>query len=143
MKKIFAFLICCALSVPSIAQMQSGGSDYVFCEAYDSDGDETEMLGHPNRINVMIVTTAFFGVLQSNLSYAEYNPMTGTLGQYITFDSYRGQRNGWHIYSWNGHVIYIRNDWSRIRVQLSFYQGNYCEYRRAKSDEDINDAATW
>ena len=143
MKKFVLCLFCCLVSLSANAQLQSGASDYLFTGVFDSDGDETEMPGHPNKINIMVVTTNFFGISQTNCSYGEYDLMTGNLRGYITLYSYRGVRNGWHIYSWNGNFVYIKNDWSKVRVQMTFYKGNYCEYRKMKRDEDINDAATW
>lgn len=143
MKKILVCFFSCFICLTVSAQLQSGGGDYIFTNAYDSDGNRTEMAGHPNKINILIVTSYFFGITQTSCSYGEYDLMTGNLRGYITLDSYRGVRNEWHIYSWNGTFIYIKNDWSKVRVQMSFYNGNFCEYRKMKRDEDINDAATW
>lgn len=143
MKQLILCVLCGFIGLTANAQLLSGSSDYVFTSVYDSDGDETEMPGHPNTINVMVVTSNFFGILQTSCSYAEYNLMTGNMSGYITFNEYRGVRYGWHIYSWNGSFVYIKNDWSKVRVQMSYYNGNFCEYRKKIPNEDINDAATW
>lgn len=143
MKHFVVSLLCCIVCLTANAQLQSGNSDYLFTGVYDSNGYETEMSGHPNKVNILVITTNFFGILQTACSYGEYNPMTGNIGGYLNLESYRGVRNGWHIYSWNGNFVYIKNDWSKVRVQMSFYNGNFCEYRRMIPNEDINDAATW
>lgn len=143
MKIIVVSFLCCLVCLTANAQLNSGGSDFLFTSAYDSDGDEIEMAGHPNRINIFVVTSNFFGIPQTSCSYGEYDLMTGELRGYISLDSYRGVRNGWHIYSWNGNFVYIKNDWSKVRVQMSYYNGSFCEYRKMKLNEDINDAATW
>ena len=143
MKKAIVFLTFWIAFLTTNAQLPTGVADYVFVTAYDSDGDEIELPGHPDKINISIVTTNFFGFSQSHCLYFEYDQFTGEVRGPITHDTYRGVRNGWHIYTWMSNQIFVKNDWSRVRVMLSFYEGNFCEYRKMEPDEDINDAATW
>ncbi|MBO5614150.1 MAG: hypothetical protein J5905_06555 [Prevotella sp.] len=139
MKKICVLIISLFVFEIASAQLLNGGGDFKFVAAYGSDGYETELPGHTNKVNVMIVTTNFFGVAQTSCSYAEYNLVTGMLGGYITFDNYIGKRNGWHVYSWNGNFIFVDDEFERIRVKMAFYNGKYCEYVRYNVNDDIDD----
>jgi hypothetical protein len=86
------------------------------------------MPGHPFKVFVAVVTTNFFGIVQSSCSYFEYDQMTGELGQPITLRNYMGIKNGWYVYNWYNSFVYIKTDLSRVRIQLGFYNGNYIEY---------------
>lgn len=142
-KLLFISLFLISILSTVSAQLPTGGGTYKFITAYDSDGNEIEDAVHPSKISVVVLTTNFFGIAQTGASYSEFNTATGMFSGNIIFDSYRGIKNGWFIYSWNGNVLYIRNDFSRIRVAMSWYNGNFYEYRKMLKDEDINDAATY
>lgn len=135
MKKIFCLFISCLLCVCVNAQLPNGAYDYKFVSAYDSNGNIVRLPGHPNKINIMVVSTAFFGITQTSCSYAEYNLATGELGDYINFNTFVGQNNGWLVYSWANNLILVKSDFSRVRVKMYYYNGCYCEYRLYDSDD--------
>ncbi|MBR0025337.1 MAG: hypothetical protein IJP59_12125 [Muribaculaceae bacterium] len=130
MKKfLFIILSCFTFALTSNAQAPNLATDYEFNTAYDSNGNEVEIPGHPSKIHILVVTSNFLGYVQSSCSYAEYNPITGLMNGHITF-SYAGMNNGWYVYVWNNNYVLIGSSLDTVRVQMNFYRGCYCEYTR-------------
>ncbi|MBQ6423377.1 MAG: hypothetical protein IJJ90_07510 [Prevotella sp.] len=128
MKTLFTLFLSCFIAAQADAQLLNFNYNYEFEGAYNSRGYEVEMPGHPFKVFVAVVTTNFFGIVQSSCSYFEYDQMTGELGQPITLRNYMGIKNGWYVYNWYNSFVYIKTDLSRVRIQLGFYNGNYIEY---------------
>lgn len=55
---------------------------------------------------------------------------------------YAGSDNGWyilrlHVPFYGENWLYVYLDFSRIRVSMSFYKGNYIQYRKFVEGEDV------
>ncbi len=83
---------------------------YYFVTNYDHNGEEMEVKGF-DKISVCVVTTGFFGIIQSGAFYS-YN-FAGQYQQSGTFD-YQGISDGWYVYSFYNQQLLISRDRERV-----------------------------
>lgn len=105
MKKLTLILICLiGFFCESKAQLPMGAlGTYYFVANYDQNGDEIDMKGF-NEINVQVVTTNFFGIVQSSAFYTYFfNGMSQSSGSF----EYKGVSNGWFIYTFYNQQLLI------------------------------------
>ena len=75
-------------------------------------------------------------------SYSQYNDMMGMWDAGNMILEYAGSDNGWyilrlHVPFYGENWLYVYLDFSRIRVSMSFYKGNYIQYRKFVEGEDV------
>lgn len=125
MKKIITSLALLAGATGANAQMSSGTyGPYEFVANYDHNGNYMDIKGFP-EIKLTVMTTAFFGVLQSDCFYSyDYFGSFQTSGSF----SYQGVSNGWYVYSFYNQQLLISLDGDTIRTTNPY--GGYAEYER-------------
>lgn len=136
MKKIILLLILFLSTFIAYSQ-SSGGGVYVLEQAYNSDGNKIVYNGAPRKVMVNVVS-----YFTTTASYSQYNDMVGMWDASSMIFEYAGPDNGWYIFRlhipfYGENWLYIYRDFSKIRVSMSFYEGNYIQYRKFVEGEDI------
>lgn len=130
MKKILIILtVIICFCENTHAQLLNFAANYKFEAAYDTDDDETQLQGVPPKINLVVCSSNFFGVFQSNCSYRQYIPGMDW-SEYVTMDYYGINNQGWYSYGFAGMVVNISHNTERARVYASWYNGCYAQYRK-------------
>ncbi len=112
MKKVTLLIVCLiALFCESKAQLPMGSlGTYYFVANYDQNGEEIDVRGF-NEITVQVVTTNFFGIVQSSAFYSYFfNGMSQQSGSF----EYRGVSNGWFIYTFYNQQLLISTDREQV-----------------------------
>jgi len=116
---------------------------YVFEKAFDEDGNVLKEKKYPNKIQVWV--TKYYW---TSASYVQYNDIVGLWDSSgLSFD-YVGSNNGWMIFKLDlglmggRSFLYVYHDYSKIRVAMSYYHGQYYQYRKFIEGEDINTIPT-
>lgn len=147
MKKVlFAFLLAMAVLPSTMAQRPNNIGTYKYYCSRDAYGDVVEDSPYPNMVMAVIVSTNFFGIAQTGLSYSEQG-VTGIWPSVGMDFSYVGVHNGWYIFKQDlgmmgTSLIYVDTSYSRMRVKMSYYEGKYREYKRWDESDDIDYSPT-
>lgn len=147
MKRILFVLMFVLLVFPTVlAQRPNDVGVYKYYCTRDTDGDIVKDSQYPQKVMAVILSTNFFGISQTGLTYTEEG-ITGIWPSVGMDFSYAGKNNGWYIFKQNlgmmgVNLIYIDVNYKRIRVKMSYYNGNYREYVRWKESDDIDYSPT-
>lgn len=104
-------ILCLGAVCSSKAQLPAGTfGPYDFVVNYDHNGDEMDMKGFES-ITLHVITTNFFGVLQSSVFYSyDYFGQTQTSGSF----EYKGVSNGWYVYAFYGQQLLVSTDRKKV-----------------------------
>ncbi len=147
MKKIlFTFMLVLSIYPTAFAQRPNNVGIYKYHCSRNADGDIIKDAQYPHKVMAVILSTNFFGISQTGLTYSEEG-MSGIWPSTGMDFSYAGANNGWYIFKQNLgmmgiNLIYVDMDYERIRVKMSFYNGNYREYTRWNESDDIDYSPT-
>lgn len=139
MKKILLLIAFVCITLSSYSQ-STGGGVYVFEQAFDANGYEIKDDGaHPQKIMVTVLSTMF----GCTAGYTQYNHLIGMWETANLVFNYAGTNNGWFIFRldvamYGTSFLYVYNDFTRVRVAMSYKKGGYYQYRKFIEGEDIN-----
>lgn len=145
-KILFALVFMLPFCVNTMAQGPNNVGIYKYSCTRNAYGEIVKDSPYPNKVMVVIMSTSFFGINQSGLNYSEEG-VSGIWPSIGIDFSYAGANNGWYIFKQNlgmmgTNLIYVDSRYNRIRVKMSFYNGNYREYIRWKESDDIDYSPT-
>lgn len=145
-KKLFILIIFIACLSKVLAQGPNNAGTYKYYCTRNAYGDTVEDTAYPNKVMAVIVSTCFWGISQTGLTYNEEG-ISGIWPSVGMHFSYAGVNNGWYIFKQNLgmmgiNLIYVDFGYERIRVKMSYYKGNYREYRRWNESDDIDYSPT-
>lgn len=148
MKKLLLILLFVLSIYPTVfAQRPNNTGIYKYYCTRDSEGDVIKGSSYPNKVMLIILSTNFFGIPQTGLSYSEEG-VSGIWPSVGMDFSYAGMHNGWYIFKQDLgmmggiNLIYVDEDYECARVKMSYYRGVYREYRRWNESDDIDYSPT-
>lgn len=145
MKRIFLIIVLLFLFRLAFSQapmIEYGEYQYVY--SLDDNGDKIKKTAF-QRIQPLVVTTNFMGLVQSSASYM-YLTVTGMWQTSGSF-SWAGFRNGWYVYTNRTGIDYsyflISRDYEMVRIKESFQNGITNVYKRCNPNERMDNAPSY
>lgn len=147
MKRLLLTLLFVLTVISTVlAQRPNNVGIYRYYCTRDVNGQIIEDSKYPYKVMTVILSTNFFGISQTGLTYSEEG-VSGIWPSVGVDFSYAGANNGWYIFKQNMgmmgvNLIYVDKNYQRVRVKMAFYNGAYREYIRWNESDDIDYSPT-